>query len=532
MSKDRSFFNRLGTALDHAIAVISPGWTKSRVSNRAGGYLGASYQRPALVGWKPTSGDANDAASSDLPTLRERSRDLERNTPIACGAINTSVTHVIGSGLTLQSVIDYEYLGISEEEATVRQNAIEQRFRLWAESKDCDVTRTQTFYGLQNLAFRSMLVSGDVFTLLPIVTRSVLGDALAVQIIEADRVCNPNYGTDTAIRVSGIDLDEHGAPIRYHICRKHPQSFRRDDQLIWDAREAFGATTGRRNVHHLFERKRPGQVRGVPYLAVVIEPLKQLSRYTDAELQAAVITAAFAIFFKMDPAAFDDMLTDDGKEAYIKAAQKWDGTFPGSTLDGPGKAVNLLPGEEPVAVSQTRPNAEFDPFFQAVVRQIGVALEIPFEVLIKHFTASYSASRAALLDFWRVVRCRREFFADHWCQPIYEEWFAWEVANGRERAPGFFVDPAIRAAYTGAIWIGDGSGSLNPKDEMDAAEMAIGLGISTVARESILYDGVDWQTKHRQRVREVQARQSGGVDVAPVRQKSSDYATRPIDTAN
>ena len=63
---------------------------------------------------------------------------------------------------------------------------------------------------------------------------------------------------------------------------------------------AYGAQTGRRNAIHLFERRRPGQSRGVPYLAPVIETLKQLDRYTEAEIAAAVVAGLFAVFVKSE----------------------------------------------------------------------------------------------------------------------------------------------------------------------------------------------------------------------------------------
>ncbi len=44
--------------------------------------------------------------------------------------------------------------------------------------------------------------------------------------------------------------------------------------------------------------ERPGQRRGVPVLAPVIEALKQLGRYTDAELVAAVVSGLFTVFVK------------------------------------------------------------------------------------------------------------------------------------------------------------------------------------------------------------------------------------------
>jgi capsid protein len=68
---------------------------------------------------------------------------------------------------------------------------------------------------------------------------------------------------------------------------------------IWGRRlsvPAFGAKTGRRNILHLLYQERIGQRRGLPYLAPVLEALKQLGRYTDAELMAAVVAGMFTVF--------------------------------------------------------------------------------------------------------------------------------------------------------------------------------------------------------------------------------------------
>ncbi len=502
---------KIAKLLDSAIAEVAPGWAAERAKSRAilaiSGYHGASISRPALAGFRPAVQDADDDIG-DLRILRARSRDLARNAPLAGGAINTNVTHVVGTGLSLQPAIDYEYLGITEEAAQAWQDNVLRRWRAWAEVPQCDVTRHQNFYGLQSLAFRSMLESGDVFILMPMTS-----GRLALQLVEADRISNPDLGPDTSKRVAGVELDDAGAPVAYHIAKKHPGRLVGASAGPWQRVEAFGPSSNRRNVLHLFERLRPGQTRGVPYLAPVIEPLKQLARYTEAELQAAVISAAFALFIKMDPQAFQELFDDNGQASYLSAATSWDGSYPDTGLNGPGKAVNLLPGEEPVMQSPGRPNEKFDPFFMALARQIGLRLEIPLEVLLKHFTSSYSAARAALLDAWRVFRCRREFLATYFCQPIYEEWLAWEISNGRISAPGFFADEMILNSYCGATWVGDGPGSIDPTKDVEAARARVEMGISTLADESILYDGVDWRTKHNQRVREVRARKNDGLEM-------------------
>ncbi len=466
-----------------------------------GGYNGASKTRYAVGNYNPISGDVNDDTIADLPTLRARTRDLVRNTPIAGGAVNTMVTYVVGTGLTMRAAIDGSKLGISSAEAGIWQDDVNARFSVWAESPDCDASRGLNFYGIQALAFRSMLESGDVFSVLPEVERNGV-KALAVQLIEADRVSNKDGKRDTSELIAGIELDAMGAPKRYHICNQHPSTWKPGIKKTWTILDAFGANTGRRNVIHLFERRRPGQVRGIPILSPVIEPLKQLARYTEAELQAAVVSGAFAIFLKMDPNAFNDLFDDNSKKSILDSATKWDGSFPDGTLSGPGKAVNLLPGEEVIESNPGRPNSEFDPFVQAILRQIGCELGLPFEVLIKHFTSSYSAARAALLDAWRVFRVRREMLSAYFCQPIYEDWLAREIANGNIVARGFFEDPLTRHYWCQADWIGDGPGSIDPNKEAQAAQMRIDMGISTIAAESILHDGGDWWSKHKQRANE------------------------------
>jgi capsid protein len=150
-----------------------------------------------------------------------------------------------------------------------------------------------------------------------------------------------------------------------------------------------------------------------------------------------------------------------------------------------------------------------------MVRQIGMALEMPFEVLVMHFQSSYSAARAALLMAWKAFRSKRDLLAKTVCQPVFELWLADEVAEGRISCPGFFANDIIRAAWCAAIWTGDGPGSIDPTKEVTAAKMRVELGISTKQAESILHDGVDWEQKHEQRVKEINPEKRDGIYVPP-----------------
>jgi capsid protein len=105
--------------------------------------------------------------------------------------------------------------------------------------------------------------------------------------------------------------------------------------------------------------------------------------------------------------------------------------------------------------------------------------------------------------------------ATDFCQPVYVLWLDEAVAKGRVKCPAYFASPAIRAAWQGAMWIGDGPGSIDPVKEVDAAQKRVDMGISTLETESILHDGGDWEVKHEQRAKEEEMRNKAGLNKEP-----------------
>ncbi|WP_155718488.1 phage portal protein, partial [Pseudomonas fluorescens] len=206
------------TLLDKAITWLSPERGAKRMHARLtmtalGGYSGASKAKRSLSAWNPAAGSAAADLLPDLPTLRERCRDLERNNPIGGGAINTVTTKTVGTGLALKSVVNRQILGWDEDQAREWQRKTESLFKSWAETTCCDITREQNFYGLQDLTWRSVLSSGDVFPLLTHKERPGHHYSACIQLIEADRICNPSGKADTETLTAGIERDADGAPI-------------------------------------------------------------------------------------------------------------------------------------------------------------------------------------------------------------------------------------------------------------------------------------------------------------------------------
>lgn len=488
---------------DKMIAAVSPEKALKRAGARQklkildSGYsnYGASHAKKSLAGWLYGGGSANEDIQDNLSTLRQRSRDLYMGVPLATGAIKTCRTNVVGSGLKLKSQVDYEALGMPEEEARNLESKIEREFALWADSTACDLERLDNFYELQQLAFLNWLMSGDVIATLPVTKRANMPYDLRIHLIEADRLSNP-YGSMDPNIVGGVETNAAGEVVAYHISKHHPLSYSRTE-TGWVRVEAWGEKTGRRNVIHIMSRERIGQRRGVPFLAPVIEALKQLGRYTDAELVAAVVSGMFTVFIEKDSASSDGAFGE-----MISLEEQVDADNDNTIELAPGAIVDLNEGEKANAMNPGRPNSAFDGFVVAICRQIGAALEIPYELLVKNFNASYSASRGALLEAWKMFKMYRTWLATDFCQPVYEEWFYEAVAKGRIPAPGFFADPIRRKAFTGAEWNGPAQGLLNPVQEVNAAEKRVQNGFSTRDREAMEMNGSDFYRNATQLKRE------------------------------
>jgi lambda family phage portal protein len=178
---------------------------------------------------------------------------------------------------------------------------------------------------------------------------------------------------------------------------------------------------------------------------------------------------------------------------------------------GTGAVVGLAQGQDVTFADPKRPNQAFDPFVMSMLRQIGVSLGLPFEVLIKHFTASYSAARAALLEAWKFYRGRRTFLATNWCSLVFEAWMYEAVAMGRIEAPGFFTDPIFHRAYLKSEWVGDAPGQLDPQKEATAALIRVNGNLSDLKTETMELTGKNWEDVYRRRVRERKMLVDGGL---------------------
>lgn len=475
-------------------------------------WRGASRILRSMASWIPgLSSPRRSLPANERAMLVARSRDALRNHLIARAAIMRCRTNIVGTGLVCRAQVDYQALGLTEEEGEQLNGQLDRIWSLYADDpRECDAEAALNHYQLQALVLVSALVGGDVFVASPDEERPGCLFSTRLQLIESERVCNPNLHPDTANLVDGVEFGALGDAIRYHVCSGYPGEYDVGGAMAWETLEAVGAETGRRRVLHVMaDKDRPMQKRGAPYLAAVLEPLQKLERYSSAELMAAVISAMFTVFIEKS----GDF--DEGKMSLAALAGGDEGY---STDDaggedialGEGAIVDLGKGEKASIANPARPNAQFDPFFVAVVKEIGAALELPFEELLLHYNSSYSAARAAMLQAWRFYILRRWWLTCDFCQPSRELIIDEAVARGMISLPGY-SDPAKRKAYCQALWIGPARGAIDELKEAKAARERIEGGLSNETLETAAMTGEPWQMVFAQRRREVEQRRVAGM---------------------
>ncbi len=491
--------------IDNLIGVFSPQKAFRRKMYRMANklVLGKSYRgaekNRLRQDWLPGGNSPDEDILSELPDLRERSRDLNRNDGVAAGITSTMVTNVVGTGIKPQSRIDKENLGIDDATAIQFQKRAERCWEKWVPYADS--AERMDFYEIQQLIDRQILENGEVIILPLMLKEKYRPYSLALEVIESDRLVTPSdKRSEKSIR-SGVKIGARGQPVSYFIQKTHPgdstlklRTPNSDKCIEIPARNEYG----RPNVIHLYWIQRPGQTRGVPFFAPILTYFKDLADYLEAELVAARIAACFSLFIESEDAA--NMALNRSTETTSANTRIED-------LE-PGMVEYLNPGEKISSFSPERPGASFEPFVDKMLRMIGAALGLPYELVSKDFSkTNYSSARAALLEARRYFRVRQEWISRKLCQPVWDMVIEEAYLRKELDAPNFYTQ---KQDWCRTRWITPGWAWIDPLKEVKAAQEAVDNNLSSLADEAAA-QGKDWEEIMEQNAREDQKRKELGL---------------------
>ena len=414
---------------------------------------------PSLSNWYTQAESPDNDILWDIDDLRAKSRNLYMNNELAGAALKKMRTKIVGTGLLPKPNINYQIAGITKEQAREYEKIIKAKFNAWASSTNADFNRMHDFFTIQALVQLSWIMNGDAFVIPKRKKRAGVDIELCLQMIEADRVVNPRFTYNQLIK-GGIELSENGDLLKYYIANRHPG----DGYSEVKGYPTFNSL-GRRNILHIFEPERIGQRRGVPLLAPIIYPIKNLGRYKEAELIAAAINASLGFIIETKDA--DGFINTSAFGNSEGAEELGRDRTDKISLDH-GMGIIAKDGETIKEFTTTRPNKSYKDFVDAVYEEIGAQLEIPHEVLMSSFKASYSAAKASLEEAHQRFLVCRKLLERTLCQPIYEEFILELIRNGDIDCPKFFESEAVRYAFSRCIWVGSGKSSLDPLKEANA----------------------------------------------------------------
>lgn len=491
-------------------------------------YDAAKNYGQRMGAWQPFLWSPDGEINMFRDRIVSRGRDLVRNDGWAAGSIAQQTDNIIGPNFRPMSKPDYRalanYTGNSAFDYKWAEEfgaALESNWRDWADDSNyyCDAQRCLSIAQIFKLAFRHKLIDGDALGLMLWQPQNIgIGKtryATQVQLIDPDRLSNPQMNYDNKQMRGGVKVDHLGAPVGYYIRRAHIGDwFNAGDSVFWDYIERE-TSWGRPVVVHDYDHDRAAQHRGgIGILTPVLERLKMLGQYDGTELDAAIINAIFGAYIKspFDPEVVQGALgTNDELNAYQGAR----GMFhDGKNISLNGARVPMLfPGEDIVALKSERPNTAFPEFQKAMLRNVASCTGTSYEQLARDWsTTNYSSARAAILETWKTFDRRRKDFATGFCGPVFscfaEESFEMDSLPLPNGAPDF---AECRRAYSSVLWIGPGKGWVDPVKEKQGAMLGIEMGLSTLERECA-ESGTDWRDNIAQRAREIEEFKRMGIN--------------------
>lgn len=396
--------------LDNAFAYVAPGIALRRLRNRYAlnvmdehirKYDSAQHGRRGKEWRGVGSTSANTEIEAANNTLRDRSRDLGRNNPYARRAFNLIANNTVGAGIQP---------GIrplaGKKPASVER--IRQMWKTWADGTGCDVERLKTFWAIEHMVMKAVTESGECFVVFR-KRKDTPGVPLQLQVLEADyldstRELPAENRSNGSYIMQGIQFRADGSREGYWLWNGHPGETR-------TMRGIMSEFIRSEDVVHVFLQERPGQIRGVPFLASVMQRLRDFDEYEDTQLVRQKIAACFVAFIE-DP-------TDATPGARNTAGH------PDLEKVEPGIIERMGPGQK-ITFGNPPPTENYSEYSTAILRGIAAGAGISYEGLTGDLSqVNFSSARLGWLEFQRQIEAWQwNMLIPQFCMRVWEEFIA------------------------------------------------------------------------------------------------------------
>lgn len=467
----------------------------------------AAYRETAILqGWSPALRETYEDVQASWQKAAARTIEATQNSGFIAGAVDVSVSSVVGHGLRLAARPDRDVLGWTEEQANDWARRAEAVFSAWCgDPAECDAAGRMTFGMMQQAAYRSWLAYGEVLSLAMILRRPWGQWNNKLRMLPPSRIVDKSESNRL---IQGVYLDKVGFPVAYVL--REPDVLVGHREVTVDARDM----DGRPNVIHLFEPSISG-VRGISPMASVLKVVRQIDQYADATLTKALLQNIFAATIRSNisgVSAFEGLMTekDTGVERdgilnidnFQAAKGQW---YDGAKIDltQHGRIAHLFPTDELDFTEATSVAQDYDAFMGWLLRETMRAIGVTYESGTGDYRgATYSSVRMAGAVEWNIVTKRRANIVIPFCMNAYEMVLEEAIETGRLETPGgldtFYKN---KAALTRSTWTGPPRPQADDFKTARAYQVRKDMGATTLAEIAAEY-GRDWDDDMRQQAAE------------------------------
>lgn len=433
-----------------------------RHSIGATAYAGARMSRLTEDWVLAATRSADQEVRGDLRTLRERSRELARNSWYGRRFLQLLEDNVIGAhGMGFQAHV----LGPDGRPDREINDRIEEAWREWGRAENCTVDGRLAFSDLEALVVRTWAQDGESLVRMVPAFDNPFGFAL--QFLDADQLDidfnrEPGRGARgerrNEIRM-GVEMNAWGRPLAYHVWSGHPAEY--------SARGLERIPIPASQMIHFYSIERPGQTRGVPRFVSAMTMAKMLAGLEEAELVASRVAAAKGGWFYTEPEGVSDPKFDDSEEEEPIRMEVEPGVF--DRLPAGWKFQEWDP---------QHPNNAFAGFHTAMLRAIAGGVGTSYHALTGDLTeVNYSSIRAGTLQERDAYRRIQWSVLRQFHDRVFLEFLRWALTTGMLELPS-----RDRDRWRGRRWMPRGWPWVDPEKDLRAAAMAIRLGLDSRTR--------------------------------------------------
>jgi len=400
----------------------------------------------------PLSADAA-IAGGRLNTIRNRTRDLERNNEWVRGFLRMLENNVLGEkGIGLHMRIKDP----TGKPDLLANDMVLSAFIQWAKTGNCTLDRRSSWRDVQRIVLRTIARDGEVLVRR---VRTKLG--LRLQVIEPDLLDQDYSGLSpdgNEIRF-GVEFDSDRAVVAYWLLGSHP-----GDLMYYKQPTYQRIRIPENEIYHLFIPDRVDQTRGFPWLIASMKGLRMLDGYAEAELVAARTAASKMGFFTKK--------TPDGYAGYT--GKNGDLSMNAS----PGAIEELPEGVEFKDWNPTHPNSAYNDFVKGRLRGVATSLGISYNTLASDLeNVNFSSIRAGLLEERELWKALQRWLIEHFCELVFTDWLELELLRGALPLPFAKMWKFNMPEFHGRRW-----SWVDPEKDVNANILAVRAGFTSQRR--------------------------------------------------